>query len=40
MALLDYIGQAIFLPASIAIGIDVYIGSLVDGVDTSSPPRW
>jgi len=36
VALLDYIGQAIFLPASIAIGIGVYIGSLVDGVDTSA----
>jgi amino acid transporter len=35
VALLDYIGQAIFLPASIAIGIGVYINSLVGGVDTS-----
>jgi amino acid transporter len=35
LALLDYIGQAIFLPASIAIGIGVYVNSLVSGVSTN-----
>ncbi len=33
--MLLYIGQAIFLPASIAIGIGVYINSLFGGVSTS-----
>jgi amino acid transporter len=33
LALLDYIGQAVFLPASIAIGVGVYINQLVSGVD-------
>src|SRR6202040_2951806 len=28
LALLDYIGQAIFLPASVAIGIGVYVQAL------------
>jgi amino acid transporter len=36
LALLDYIGQAIFLPASIAIGVGVYINALVDGVDSTA----
>jgi amino acid transporter len=35
VALIDYIGQAIFLPASIAIGVGVYINSLVSGVNTN-----
>jgi amino acid transporter len=35
LALLDYIGQAIFLPASIAIGVGVYINALVSGVDST-----
>jgi amino acid transporter len=35
LAALDYIGQAIFLPASIAIGIGVYVNSLVSGVNTN-----
>jgi amino acid transporter len=36
LAALDYIGQAIFLPASIAIGIGVYVNSLVSGVNTNA----
>jgi amino acid transporter len=35
LALIDYIGQAIFLPASIAIGVGVYVNSLVSGVNTN-----
>jgi amino acid transporter len=35
LALVDYIGQAIFLPASIAIGVGVYVNSLVSGVNTN-----
>jgi amino acid transporter len=35
LAALDYIGQAIFLPASIAIGVGVYVNSLVSGVNTN-----
>src|SRR3954471_7736349 len=35
VALVDYIGQAIFLPASIAIGVGVYINALVSGVNTN-----
>jgi amino acid transporter len=33
LALMDYLGQAVFLPASIAIGVGVYINQLVSGVD-------
>jgi amino acid transporter len=36
VGLLLYIGQAIFLPASIAIGVGVYINSLVSGVSSSA----
>jgi amino acid transporter len=36
LGMLLYIGQAIFLPASIAIGIGVYVNSLVSGVSTSA----
>lgn len=36
LALLDYIGQAIFLPASVAIGIGTYVTSL----DSSVPTNW
>jgi amino acid transporter len=35
LALLDYLGQAVFLPASIAIGVGVYMGALVEGVDAT-----
>jgi amino acid transporter len=35
LGMLLYIGQAIFLPASIAIGIGVYVNSLVSGVSTT-----
>jgi len=35
LALLDYIGQAIFLPASIALGIGTYITSLFPNVPTN-----
>lgn len=35
LALLDYIGQAVFLPASVAIGIGTYVSSLVSGVPTN-----
>ncbi len=35
LAMLDYIGQAIFLPASVAIGIGVYINSLYPSVKSS-----
>ncbi len=35
LAMLDYIGQAIFLPASVAIGIGVYINSLYPSVKTN-----
>jgi amino acid transporter len=35
LGMLLYIGQAIFLPASIAIGIGVYINSLASGVSTT-----
>ena len=34
LALLDYIGQAIFLPASVAFGIGTYINSLYPAVST------
>jgi amino acid transporter len=33
--MLLYVGQAIFLPASVAIGIGVYVNSLVSGVNTN-----
>jgi amino acid transporter len=36
LGMLLYVGQAIFLPASIAIGIGVYVNSLVSGVSTSA----
>ena len=36
LGMLLYVGQAIFLPASIAIGIGVYINSLVGGVSTTA----
>lgn len=36
VGMLLYVGQAIFLPASIAIGIGVYINSLASGVSTSA----
>lgn len=35
LALLDYIGQAIFLPASVAIGIGVYIQALNPGIPSN-----
>jgi amino acid transporter len=35
VGMLLYIGQAIFLPASIAIGVGVYVNSLVSGVSTT-----
>lgn len=35
LALLDYIGQAVFLPASIALGIGTYITSLFPSVSTN-----
>src|SRR3954451_22479337 len=35
LGMLLYVGQAIFLPASIAIGIGVYVNSLVSGVSTT-----
>jgi amino acid transporter len=35
LALLDYIGQAIFLPASIALGIGTYITALFPSVSTN-----
>ena len=34
LALLDYIGQAIFLPASVAFGVGTYINSLYPAVST------
>jgi amino acid transporter len=36
LAMLDYIGQAIFLPASVAFGVGTYIHSL----DASLTPKW
>ncbi len=36
LGMLLYVGQAIFLPASVAIGIGVYVNSLVSGVSTSA----
>ena len=36
LGMLLYVGQAIFLPASIAIGIGVYVNSLVGGVSTTT----
>jgi amino acid transporter len=36
VGMLLYVGQAIFLPASIAIGIGVYVNSLASGVSTSA----
>src|SRR3989475_13097798 len=35
LAILDYIGQAVFLPASVAVGIGVYISVLVAGVPSN-----
>lgn len=35
LALLDYIGQAIFLPASVAFGVGTYIHSLAPSVSTN-----
>ncbi|MHB8674399.1 MAG: APC family permease [Candidatus Limnocylindrales bacterium] len=35
LALLDYIGQAIFLPASVAIGIGVYVQALNPGIPSN-----
>lgn len=35
LAMLDYIGQAIFLPASVAIGIGVYIQALNPGIPSN-----
>jgi amino acid transporter len=35
MALVDYIGQAVFLPAAIALGIGAYLSSLFPGVDVN-----
>ena len=39
LGMLHYIGQAIFLPASVAIGIGVYVNSLVSGSTTNIWPR-
>ncbi|MHB8399663.1 MAG: APC family permease [Candidatus Limnocylindrales bacterium] len=35
LALLDYIGQAVFLPASVAIGIGVYVQALNPGIPSN-----
>src|SRR5205823_11952178 len=35
LAMLDYMGQAVFLPASVAVGIGVYIAVLVSGVPSN-----
>ena len=35
VALLDYIGQAIFLPASVAFGVGTYVNSLAPSVSTN-----
>jgi amino acid transporter len=35
MALVDYIGQAVFLPAAIALGIGAYLSSLFPGVNVN-----
>ncbi len=35
LALLDYIGQAIFLPASVAIGIGIYVQALNPGIPSN-----
>ena len=35
LAMLDYIGQAIFLPASVAIGIGVYVQALNPGIPSN-----
>jgi amino acid transporter len=35
LALLDYIGQAIFLPASVAIGVGVYVQALNPGIPSN-----
>lgn len=35
MALVDYLGQAVFLPAAIALGIGAYLSSLFPGVDVN-----
>ncbi len=35
LAMLDYMGQAVFLPASVAVGIGVYISVLVAGVPSN-----
>ncbi|HZU11547.1 MAG TPA: APC family permease [Chloroflexota bacterium] len=35
LALLDYVGQAVFLPASIALGIGTYISSLFPTISTN-----
>jgi amino acid transporter len=35
LAMLDYMGQAVFLPASVAVGIGVYISVLVGGIPSN-----
>jgi len=35
LAMLDYMGQAVFLPASVAVGIGVYISVLVTGIPSN-----
>src|SRR2546426_2213626 len=35
LAMLDYMGQAVFLPATVAVGIGVYISVLVAGVPSN-----
>ena len=35
MALVDYLGQAVFLPAAIALGIGAYLSSLFPGIDVN-----
>jgi amino acid transporter len=35
VALVDYLGQAVFLPAAIALGIGAYLSSLFPGVDVN-----
>src|SRR6266542_4385373 len=35
LAMLDYMGQAVFLPATVAVGIGVYISVLVTGIPSN-----
>src|SRR5256886_3493177 len=35
LAMLDYMGQAVFLPASVAVGVGVYISVVVAGVPSN-----